>query len=386
MIWIITYIDKNDEFGEHVHVEGGWEHTHKRYEGMKFKCIVINGKFCSQTTTGVQRYAHEIVAAMDKIAEPDIEIILAVNKEAKYLPELQNIKIMNIGKLGGVLWEQISLPFFLFKRNALCVNLCNMAPILTPHIVAIHDVSYKVNKQFFSKKFSLWYNFVFDLIIGRIKEIFTVSQFSKSEICRTYKKDFENITVTYNGWQHMEKISECDTALEKYGLQKNRFFFAMSSLAPNKNFRWIALAARNNPEYAFAVSGAVNKKVFGDVFDFEIPKNLIFLGYVSDKEAKSLMKNCRAFLFPTFYEGFGIPPLEALSLGAKAVVSDASCMREIFGGSVYYIDPNEASVDLDKLLTTHAENPEIMLKKYDWTNSARIIYKIIKSKIYGSLL
>ena len=351
---------------------------------MKFKCVVINGKFCSQTTTGVQRYAHEIVTALDKIVESDIEIILAVNKQAKYLPELQNIKIINIGKLGGVLWEQISLPFFLFKRRALCVNLCNMAPILTPHIVTIHDVSYKVNKNFFSKKFSLWYNFVFDLIIGRIKEIFTVSQFSKSEICRTYKKNFENITVTYNGWQHMEKISENDTALEKYGLQKNRFYFAMSSLSPNKNFRWIALAARNNPEYAFAVSGAVNKKVFGDAFDFEIPKNLKFLGYVSDEEAKGLIINCRAFLFPTFYEGFGIPPLEALSLGAKAVVSDASCMREIFGNNVYYIDPYNPDVDMDKLLKTQVESPKNILEKYSWINSAQTIYKIIKSQNLSS--
>lgn len=349
---------------------------------MKYKCAVINGKFCSQTITGVQRYAREIVTELDKIAGPDFEIILAVNKQAENLPELHNIKIKTVGKLKGVLWEQISLPVFVLKRKALCINLCNMAPILTPHITAVHDVSYKVNKSFFSKKFALWYNLVFDLIIGRIKEILTVSEFSKSEICRAYKKDFKNITVTYNGWQHMENIETDDLALKKYGLDEEKYFFAMSSLAPNKNLRWTAEAARNNPGYIFAVSGAINKKVFGDIFDFEIPKNLKFLGYVSDEEAKALMKSCKAFLFPTFYEGFGIPPLEALSVGAKAVVSDASCMREIFENAVYYVNPHDFNIDLDEILKKLVEGYEKILKKYNWNYAAQKLLDKIKKLFY----
>ena len=350
-----------------------------------YKCVVINGKFFSQTTTGVQRYAREIISELDKITDSDTEIIIAINRRAKKLPKLQNIKIKKIGKFSGVLWEQLSLPLFVLSHGALCVNLCNMAPILTPHITTIHDVSYKVNKKFFSKKFTLWYNFVFSLIINRIKNILTVSEFSKNEICRVYNKQFKNITITYNGWQHMEKIEESGVALEKYGLQKNNYYFTMSSLAPNKNLRWAALAARNNPKEIFAVSGAVNKKVFGDTFDFKVPENLKFLGYVSDKEAKSLMRNCKAFLFPTFYEGFGIPPLEALSLGAKAVVSDASCMREIFGDTVYYLDPKNPDIDLYELLKTPVESPCKVLQKYDWLSSAQLLQKIIKSKINGSV-
>lgn len=345
---------------------------------MKHRYVVINGKFYSQTVTGVQRYAREIVLELDKIANPN-EIVIAINSQAHDLPILKNIKTVNIGRLTGTLWEQLSLPFYIIKNKAICVNFCNMAPILTPHIVTIHDVSYKVNKRFFSKKFSLWYNFVFDLIIKRIKQIITVSKFSKNEICRVYHKKFQNITVTYNGWQHFKRIEYDENALKKYGLREGKYFFAMSSMAPNKNFRWIAEAASHNPKDIFAVSGAVNQKVFGDIFDFKIPENLKFLGYVNDEEAKTLMKSCKAFLFPTFYEGFGIPPLEALSVGAKVIVSDASCMHEIFGDVVYYIDPCNSNIDLDVLLKNNVSDAGKALKKYDWSKSARLVYDTIKN-------
>ena len=341
------------------------------------KGIVINGKFLSQNITGVQRYAREILLELDKLTDSEIDIVMVTDKNARDIPEYTNIKVERIGRFAGNLWEQISLPLYVLRKKALCVNLCNIAPILTPHIVVIHDVSYKVNKQFFSKKFTLWYNFVFALISRRIKRIITVSQFSRDEICREYRKEPDDITVTYNGWQHFERISYDGNALNKYGLLSKKFYFAMSSMAQNKNFKWIAQAARNNPEAIFAVSGAVNAKVFGDALDFEIPDNLKFLGYVSDEEAKTLMRECRAFLFPTYYEGFGIPPLEAMSAGAECIVSDRSCMREIYGDSVRYIDPDDAMIDIERLLKETVTPKDEVLQMYSWKRSAEILYKTL---------
>lgn len=341
--------------------------------------IVINGKFLSRNVTGVQRYAREILKEMDKLVCKNSRVILAADKNAKDVPRFENITVEKVGILTGNLWEQISLPLFVLRKRALCVSLCNMTPILTPHIVVIHDVSFKVNKTFFSKKFAAWYNFVFSLSIRRIRQIITVSEFSAGEISREYKIDKKKITVTYIGWQHFERISAGNSALKKYGLESKKYFFAMSSMAPNKNFKWIAKAAEHAPEEVFAVGGEVNKKVFGDIFNFEIPENLRFLGYVSDSEAKELMRECRAFLFPTFYEGFGIPVLEALSVGAKAVVSDKSCMREIYGNSVYYIDPNNYNMRLEEVLKHSVESPERLLDKYNWKKSAEILWNVIKS-------
>ncbi len=330
----------------------------------------------SQTVTGVQRYAREILNKLDQLVT-DEDIILAVNRDAKDIPEYAKIKVRCIGGFTGNLWEQYSLPVYVLKEKALCLNLCNMVPVITPHLAVIHDVSFKVNPRFFSKKFLLWYRLVFAFSIKRMKRIITVSEFSKKEMIKNYGICEDMIKVIPSAWEHFENIEYDESTLRKYELKKQSYYFAMSSLAPNKNFNWIVHAALNNPQSIFAVSGAVNSKVFGKEAEHNTPDNLKFLGYVSDSEAKTLMRDCKAFLFPTFYEGFGLPPLEAMSTGAKIVISDRSCMREVYENAAYYINPDDANVNLDELCSGPQEDREKILKKYSWEYSAKKLLNLL---------
>ena len=84
----------------------------------------------------------------------------------------------------------------------------------------------------------------------------------------------------------------------------------------------------------------------------------------------ALMSKCKAFIFPSYYEGFGIPPLEALSVGAKIIVSKAACLPEIYGDTAHYIDPNNPDVNLNQLLEQPVESPERILEKYTYDNAA----------------
>ncbi|MCD7836633.1 MAG: glycosyltransferase family 4 protein [Lachnospiraceae bacterium] len=341
------------------------------------KKVIVNGRFLLRRVTGVERYAREIIMELDKLIEPD-EIEIAVPPEVKDIPNYINIKVVQVGRLHNILWEQISLPLYVARKKAISLNLCNASPLISPGIVVIHDMKIKAAPQYFKKKFIAWYKLLFNNVAKRAEKIITVSEFSKREIEKYYLLEPEQIVVIPNAWQHYERVGFDENALIKYGVKKDKFYFSMSSLEPNKNFRWIAEIAKRNPEYIFAVSGAINKMVFADELGFESPKNMKFLGYVSDEEAKTLMRDCKAFLFPTFYEGFGLPPLEAMSAGAKQiVVSDTEVMHEIFGDSVIYIDPDEYDVKLSSLSMKNL-NLNAILEKYSWEKSSKLMRELIR--------
>lgn len=339
--------------------------------------IIINGRFLLHRITGVERYARDIITELDKIVKPG-QIIMAIPPETVDIPDYQNIKVVKTGKLHNRLWEHISFPWYVHKKRGISLNLCNVAPLPSPGIVCIHDVKVKATPQYFSKKFLLWYNLLLTNACKRSKKIITVSEFSKREICKYFHVDQNKISVIPNAWQHYEKISYDENALQKYGLEKEKYFFSMCSLEPNKNFKWIAEVAKRNPNLGFAVSGSINKMVFANGLGFNCPNNMKLLGYVSDEEAKTLMRDCKAFLFPTFYEGFGIPPLEAISAGAKCViVSNTEVMHEVFGDGVVYISPTIYKMPQIKVLSD--ESRKQILMKYSWEKSSKKLYDLFKN-------
>ena len=331
----------------------------------KMKKLVVNGKFLSQRTTGVQRFAREVVSRLDPLVK-DLDVELVMASDARDVPEFKNIKVKTLPGKASVFWEQIKLPLYLVRKKALGLHLCNVAPFLKPDIAVVHDANVERNPHWFTWKLVLWYSFLHRACALRAKKILTVSEFSKKELQDVFRIPDEKIANVGEGWQHIERIGFDEKALQKYGLESKGFYFSLGTLALHKNLKWICEYARMHPEENFALSGSCYKKVFGNaVLDF--PENVHFLGYLSDEEIKTLMRDCKAFLFPSFYEGFGLPPLEALSLGTKIIVSDIPVMHEIFGDSAHYIDPAApAGADLNQLLETPAEEPFSALERYTW--------------------
>ena len=339
----------------------------------------INGRFLTMRMTGVQRYAYELIAKLDGMLENG-EACVLVPKDAVLIntPAYQNIKLVSCGKRNGYLWEQIDLYSFAKRHRLLAINLCSTAPALDPGIVCIHDMNTRANPSFFNWKFRLVYRVFYNIFSRRAKCVLTVSDFSKREIERYYPAAKGKVEVVPNAWQHIERIEPDLSVLDRSSLKPGSYFFAMSSLAPNKNLRWIVETARLNPSETFAVAGGINGKVFGE---HEIPRadNVKYLGYVSDGEAKALMANCKCFLYPTFYEGFGIPPMEALASGAPAVaVSDTEVMHEVYGDSALYLDPKKPCSNMNKMLYARNDAARYPLKQYSWAASAKLLFDAMR--------
>lgn len=337
----------------------------------------INGRFLSREMTGVDRYAYEIVRSLVENGLFD-EFCLVVPSSVNVPSEFSNISVKKVGTRCGIAWEQLDYFLFVKHTEMVPVNFCNTAPLLNPGVVCIHDMNLRANPDFYSWKFRLWYRLLYALNTRNARMLLTDTVFSKEEIERYYPAAKSKIKVVSCAWQHMDRVEADSTVIGNYPeLEKNGYYFAMSSLAPNKNLKWLVETARLNPDETIAIAGGVNQKVFGK-HDVPNAENVIYLGYVTDGEAKALMQNCKGFLFPTFYEGFGIPPMEALSCGVPAAVSDASCMREVYDRAVHYLDPFRPCDDLNVLFSEEVEGAENILCSYKWSRSALRLFEEIE--------
>jgi glycosyltransferase involved in cell wall biosynthesis len=338
--------------------------------------LAINGKFLFRRHTGVERYCLEIVKSLDTFVKPG-EAELIIPKGMKRDLILKNIEIVEYGKSRSlVFWEHVILGMYLVAHNRLGLSLGNTAPLFSRNcIVALHDVNSKVNPQFFPMITRIWIRLKCWNACKSAKHLITVSRFSKMEITRNYNVKAECVSVIYPAWQHYQKTGTDPAIFDKLNLAANSYFLAVGSVIRNKNFLWIDMVAKNNPDKLFVIAGRRAKRFGSERFT---SPNLLYAGFLTDPEIKALMANCKAFLFPSLYEGFGLPPLEALSVGANVICSNASCLPEIYADSVHYIDPNRYDYDLDEVLNSAVSAPSCTLEKYSWEKSAKAVYELVK--------
>ncbi len=337
------------------------------------KHYFINGRFLCQKVTGVQRFAIEIVKAIDSLLFDSTCSFCIIAPAEKYCVtklQLDRVKIIFTKGKPNYFWEQITLAKYCKKNKAELLNLCNLAPVLYPGSCVIHDLSFIDAPEGLSKGFRLFYKLINKLNIKRYKKIFTVSETMKKKIYDYYNVD--NIYVIYNGCEHIKDFkSEPVKELIPF---VGEFYFSVGSMNPNKNFQSIIKIARKHSNELFVVSGGSFKSF--NTREYTVPSNMIFLGYVSDGKLSWLYKNCKAFVFPTKYEGFGIPPIEALILGCRNVFcNDIPVLHEIYGDNVVFYNANEE--DFTELKSTHEIDFDGLKEKLSWTKSAEKIMGIL---------
>jgi glycosyltransferase involved in cell wall biosynthesis len=308
--------------------------------------IFINGRFLEQRVTGVQRFAFEVLSALDELLDADPAlapgpIVVLAPHGARSLA-LRRICLRHVGPLHGHGWEQCTLPAV--TRGAPLVGFGPTGPLAQrDQVVTIHDAAVRAVPGSYGKRFRALYGVLLPALVRRSEVVMTVSEFSKGELIRHFAARPGQLRVTGEGWEHVLRVEPDARILAKHSLEPHKYLLTVSSITPSKNFAVIARALTKLPKDSgvqVAVAGAVDPRMFTEA---RVPrlKAMRWLGYVTDEELRALYTNAAAFVFPSLYEGFGLPPLEAMALDCPVVASNAAALPEVCGDAALYFSPSD---------------------------------------------
>jgi glycosyltransferase involved in cell wall biosynthesis len=352
--------------------------------------VYINGRFLTQRTTGVQRYALETLLAIDALfaagrGVPATKLVLLAPPGTR-APPLQTIAFRTVGPLSGNAWEQLSLP--LATRGELLLSFSATGPLLKrSQIVTMHDAAVHVVPQAFSRNFRSWYKLLLPILARRTPHVMTVSEFSKHELVRYFGAREHRTHVTGEGWQHVTRHTSDASVLTELGLAPRSYALAVSSVTPHKNFAAIARAAARLEDSALSivVAGSVDAAVFGRT-DLAALRSVKLAGYVDDHKLRALYENAAVFIYPSLYEGFGIPPLEAMALGCPVLASSAAAIPETCGDAAWYFAPEDDKTLAElmtRLLHSEADRAALIekghrrIKDFSWEACAQRFIEVL---------
>jgi len=304
--------------------------------------IFFNMRFLTQPLSGMQRYAEELLAALDARLADDPHYLggaplvgLAPRRPLRQR-DWKTLRIERVGRLTGHAWQQLDLARA--ARGGTLVSLAGSGPLAhARHVLAIHDANLLVNPRFFSRSYRMWHGTLRPRLARRATALITISNFSRGELARCFALSEDRFVIVPDSAEHILETSAEPGILDRHGLAPGRYALCVGNQSPNKN---IALAVEAFAELApggmsLAVAGGT-PAALARADAIEAPW-LKALGRVSDGELRALYENAAMFVFPSIYEGFGVPPLEAMTLGCPVVSSDSSAMPEVLGdGALFF--------------------------------------------------
>lgn len=344
--------------------------------------IVVNARFLTQNITGVQRFAIEISKILKTRLGSKILFVTHPGIIHNELAKELDAKVIGISK--SHLWEQVDLYLFLLRNHKpLLLSLGYTGPLFYKNqIVSIHDMAFKFYSTTFSKSFAFIYNFLVPKVATRSLHVFTVSHAAKDEICKALNLQTSKVTVIYNGLSEFFRPQKNDiTEISP----KKDFILAVSSHHPRKNYKRLVEAFCNlkDDKVELYIVGNIVNHFTNDFKNDKLAKNRIhFLTNVSDTELVKYYEEASLFVFPSTYEGFGIPLIEAMSYNLPCVISDIPVFREIGDESVIYVNPKSVrsiTEGIEKglaLKTQKVEYPK--LENFTWHKSAEKVLKVLK--------
>lgn len=357
--------------------------------------IAINGLLIDQYAAGIGQYGAEIIRELEKCKDYDVTFFLqeGISSEGrvvytkKYTRSYQRILDEQIHLLGA------------YKDFDLIHCIDYSGPVLlekVPILVTVHDLSYYRHPETFAFGSRITKQILAPMSMKRASIIIADSENTKCDIIESFPTSYDKIRVVYPGgprYSRIEDHEKVDALKRKLNIQ-SKYILYMGTLEPRKNLirlveAYHQLVKRGVSEQLVIAGkkGWLYEQIFRRVKDLGLEERVSFVGYVSEEDKPVLYSGAEVFIYPSLYEGFGLPPLEAMSCGVPVVVSDISSIPEVVGSAGIYVDPYDVESigegiyrvlkdqELGRILVHQGMEQR---KKFSWGKTAGEILQIYK--------
>jgi glycosyltransferase involved in cell wall biosynthesis len=294
----------------------------------------------------------------------------------------------------GHLWEQTVLPRI--ARGHLLWSPANTGPLtIGRQVLTVHDTAAIDHPEWFDTRFSTWYRSITPILARRVSRLITVSEFSKRRLLELTGIPGSRVAVIPNGVDarfHPRSVDEIRRMRKKTGIIPETYFLTVSSLEPRKNLSrlleaWRLSADRLPADVWLVIAGAEGKEnVFRTANIQSIPPRVLFAGFVADEDLPALYSGAIALVYPSIYEGFGLPALEAMAAGTVPIVADSTSLPEVVGEAGLLVDPLRVE-ELSEAIIRIVEDGDLRAKlsrrgiqrgfEFTWERAADATWRVL---------
>lgn len=296
-------------------------------------------------------------------------------------------------------WFDVKVPWALKKIKADVFvspdGYCSLTSAV-PQCMVVHDLGFLHHPEAYKKTHAWYLKKNTPKFLRKAKSIITVSQFSKEDILKHYKTDAAKIDVIYNGTKNIFRLlsfQEKETIKEKHTEGKEYFIYA-GAIQPRKNLVNLLKAfsifkKRLQSNMKLVIAGRLawkNEEFLQLIKTYKYRSDVILTGYLPEKELALLIGSAYALVYPSLFEGFGVPVAEALKCEVPVLTSEKTSMQEVAGQAALYFNPKDHNDIADKMMLIYKdenlrkqliENGRLLVGKYDWKKSAELFWQSI---------
>lgn len=322
---------------------------------------------------GIEAYIRNLLDGFMKLSNNnEYVLILAKDNEDtfnKYLKDNRftkivcNIKSKNV--IGRIVWQNLKLNKVLEKSKiSLCFEPVYSKPIINnkniKFITTIHDLQALHYPEYFSKIKYYWMKFSWWRAITTSVKVIAISNFVKEDILSRYKIEPQKVETIYNPVIIEDDFEDYNVIEDRYNVKKNEYYYTIAQLLPHKNLKTLINVMEeikkrklNLPTKLIisGVGGKSKKELIDIINNKDLNNSIIITGFIDNKERNTLYMNCRSFLFPSIFEGFGMPTIEAMMIGANVITTKKASLFEVTNGKATYVEnPFDVNDWIDKLI------------------------------------